>query len=205
MTSATLDPQTVLSDRPQGQVLKGQYVGVWRSPKGKVKGLVLQAATATYSIKLPKYLRPMLVRELAQEIWIQVWAYPDAAIWRGINILPLPEAEALTLQKSIARHQAVASSGTEVESSVAPSLPTPQPLRVQVCTKGKCCKQGSQRLLQTLQAEIAAKPELAHIQLEATGCMKACKHGPNLRIAATGKHLRHVNVSSALALLSESA
>jgi hypothetical protein len=86
--------------RPQGVVLKGQFTDVLRSPKGKIKGVCLQTETATYAIKLPKYLRPVLVRELTPGDFVQVWAYCEAERWRGINILPLAEPEQIALQAS---------------------------------------------------------------------------------------------------------
>jgi hypothetical protein len=46
------------------QCLKGQYRGVVRSQKGKIKALKLQSGDRIYTIKLPKHLRPLLTREL---------------------------------------------------------------------------------------------------------------------------------------------
>ncbi|NER79131.1 MAG: (2Fe-2S) ferredoxin domain-containing protein [Leptolyngbya sp. SIO1D8] len=182
--------------RPQGHVLKGQYMGAFRSSKGKLKGLLLRSGTGEHKVKLPKYLRPMLVRELAPESFIQIWAYPDEDIWRAINILPLPEAEISRLQQEI--------------NLETPSKPQAQPqssksagVCIQVCRKGKCFKQGSKQIWSLLQAEVEANPALQHVSIEATGCMKACKKGPNLRILPSGRMVNHVHPTNALAFLSQ--
>lgn len=183
----------LMGTRPQGRVLKGKYVGAFRSSKGKLKGLRLESGGQEYTIKLPKYLRPILVRELVPQTFVQVWAYPDEDIWRGINVLPLSEAEARSLH---------------VEASTPQATPVPQEtrsktVRIQVCSKGKCFKQGGRAIWQTLKAEAEANPHLQNIVVESTGCMKACKAGPNMRILPRGTVLSNLTTAKALAILSE--
>jgi hypothetical protein len=175
---------------PTGQVLKGQYAGAYRSDKGKIKGLMLQVGETEFTIKLPKYLRPMLVRELAPDDFVQVWAYPEGDRWRAINVLPLPECEAETLRQQWGDLPPVA------------ELPQPKQKRlcVEVCSKGKCFKQGGRQIYHELQAAIDSDPELSHVSVKATGCMKACKHGPNLRLP-NGQMLHQATPAEALARL----
>ncbi|MEM0978915.1 MAG: (2Fe-2S) ferredoxin domain-containing protein [Cyanobacteria bacterium P01_H01_bin.58] len=180
------------SSRPQGYVLKGQYVGPFRSEKGKLKGLLLQAGQEQCAVKLPKYLRPILVRELVPEDFIQVWAYPDEGIWRGINVLPLSADEAKELQPIVVTHDKPQSQKNSSKPQVC----------LQVCRKGKCYKQGSQKIWQVLQAEVESNPNLSHVSIKATGCMKACKQGPNIRLS-NGKILHRVSTDAALATLAK--
>ncbi|MEO1095302.1 MAG: (2Fe-2S) ferredoxin domain-containing protein [Cyanobacteria bacterium J06638_28] len=180
------------SSRPQGCVLKGRYVGPFRSEKGKLKGLLLQSEQAQHAVKLPKYLRPILVRELVPEDFIQVWAYPDEGIWRGINVLPLPADEAKQLPPMVVTHD-------RPQPKISASKPQ---VCLQVCRKGKCYKQGSQKIWQRLQAEVASNANLSHVSIEATGCMKACKQGPNIRLS-NGKILHRVSTDAALATLAK--
>ncbi|HEY9889282.1 MAG TPA: (2Fe-2S) ferredoxin domain-containing protein [Candidatus Obscuribacterales bacterium] len=177
--------------RPPGTVLKGQFVEVWRSDKGKIKGMIVQTTTQTCTIKLPKYLRPMLVRELLPQDYVQVWAYPDEGRWRGVNVMPLPEPEVRALQGAIAA------------PPVTPPPATATQVCVQVCRKGKCYKQGGAHILQTLQAEVATNPDLSHVTVEGVGCMKACKHGPNLKLSPSGRVISGVTAPSALALIQQ--
>lgn len=183
---------------PQGQVLKGQYLRPWRSSKGKIKGLELQAGNTLYAIKLPKYLRPMLAWEVEPQAFVQVWAYPDDDIWRAINLLPLPEAEVAALQQ---QRSSDPPQGAENENAAKARSGEDKPLCIQVCRKGKCYKQGGQHIWKILQSEVESNPDLQHISIEATGCMKACKKGPNVRVLPKGKMLNRVTPDHALTVL----
>lgn len=190
--------------RPQGQVLKGQFVEVLRSPKGKLKGIVLRTADQTYDIKLPKYLRPVLVRELAPHAFVQVWAYPDEERWRGINIMPLEDCEAIALRETWADLEPLTSQATEPAIASEPVAPAKK-MCVQVCRKGKCYKQGGKDILQALQAEVADNPDLQHVSVEGVGCMKACKKGPNLKLSHSKKVISGVTPENAVSLITQNA
>ncbi len=175
----------------------GQYGAPLRSQKGKLKGLQLQSLEGCLIIKLPKYLRPMLVRELSPGDWIQVWAYPEGDRWQALDVLPWPEQEVPD-----ALRQAV----PPLPSALVPASPREDSrpgaqVCIQVCRKGKCFKQGGQQIWQALEAEVEANPDLQHIAIEATGCMKACKQGPNLRVLPQGKLHSRINPDRAVALL----
>ncbi|MBD1916726.1 MULTISPECIES: (2Fe-2S) ferredoxin domain-containing protein [Cyanophyceae] len=185
--SATLEAGTAM---PTGQVLKGQYSGAYRSDKGKIKGLLLQAGEAKFTVKLPKYLRPMLVRELAPGDFVQVWAYPEDDRWRAINVLPLPQCEAEMLRQQW---------GDLVPAS-KPAQTSQKRMCIEVCTKGKCYKQGARQVHSALQEAVDSDPALAHVAIKETGCMKACKQGPNLRMP-NGRMLHRVSPAEALAQL----
>ncbi|RZM78820.1 (2Fe-2S) ferredoxin domain-containing protein [Leptolyngbya iicbica] len=201
--------------RPQGVVLKGQFIDVLRSPKGKIKGVCLQTETATYSIKLPKYLRPVLVRELTPGDFVQVWAYCEAEQWRGINILPLSEPERIDLQENWQARQFVPTSSPNVDtaavseaSAIAPTEPSasaPKPLCVQVCRKGKCFKQGGRQIMQSLETAIADDPNLQHVSVEGVGCLKACKKGPNIKLSHSKKVISGVTPDNALTIVTKYA
>jgi hypothetical protein len=184
---ATLEAGTAI---PAGQVLKGQYSGAYRSDKGKIKGLLLQAGKAEFTVKLPKYLRPMLVRELAPGDFVQVWAYPEGNRWRAINVLPLPQCEAETLRQQWG----------DLAPAPEPIQASPKRMCVEVCTKGKCYKQGGHQIYNALQEAVDRDPALAHVAIKGTGCMKACKQGPNLRLP-NGRMLHGASPAEALARL----
>lgn len=175
---------------PTGQVLKGQYAGVYRSDKGKIKGLLLQAGEAKFTIKLPKYLRPMLVRELAPGDFVQVWAYAEGDRWRAINVLPLPECEVTALRQQWG----------DFASAAEPAQPSQKPMCIEICTKGKCYKQGARQIHNALQEAVDSHPGLGHVAVKGTGCMKACKHGPNLRLPS-GQLLHRASPDEVLARL----
>jgi (2Fe-2S) ferredoxin len=181
---------------PSDQVLKGQYIGVLRSSKGKLKGLQLQSGQKVEQIKLPKYLRPILLRELEPGTFVQVWvnAYKDDR-WQAVNLMPLPPSEIDMLLQDAC----LPDSNSYVEAAPVRKK-TCQ--RIQVCRKGTCYKRGGSELWQALQREIATNPQLQDINLEKTGCLKACKQGPNVRVLPSGKLLKGVRPSHASAVLS---
>ncbi len=215
----------------QGRVLRGRYAAPLRSAKGKIKGLILCTAEGEVAVKLPKYLRPMLVRELQSGAWVQVWAYREDDRWRGMNLMPWPDTEvpqalreALTQPATIAeqdvvgKHVAALPSLAQIQDglpvqesqlstkhgSTKPSSKqsvATKPACIQVCRKGKCFRQGGQHILQALQSEVEANPDLQHITVEGTGCMGACKQGPNLRVMPQKKMHSRVTPDRAIALL----
>jgi len=193
--------------RPTGVVLKGQFTEVWRSEKGKIKGLRLRTETQTYTIKLPKYLRPMLVRELAPHAFVQVWACHEDDQWRGINIMPLSDCEAIALRDAWQLQESV--SVTEPPAEVAPAVGaapgSSQKLCVKVCRKGKCFKQGGRQIMQSLEAAIAEDSNLQHIDVEGVGCLKACKKGPNIQLSHSKRVISGVTPENALALVAKHA
>lgn len=190
MTSTAHVTRQSLSGIPSNcHILRGQFVDVLRSNKGKLKGLQLRSGDQDYQIKLAKYLRPMLVRELTLGMGVQVWAHFDGEVWRGFNVIPLAEAQpALSHQP---------------QPFVSPQLVKAAAVRIKVCGKGKCFKRGSKSLLKLLQSEVEANPNLQHVSIETSGCMKACKHGPNLQVLPHKKCLNQVDEATALSLLSE--
>lgn len=200
------------STRPQGQVLRGRYGGPLRSAKGKIKGLWLHTVAGELAIKLPKYLRPMLVRDLVPGSWVQVWAEPADDRWQGLNLVPWPEAEVPpTLKVALAQPAPAAgeystSSAALAQGQEAPPTKIAKAARkkacIQVCRKGKCFKQGGQQILQALQSEVSTKAELRHVTVEGTGCMGACKQGPNVRVLPQKKMHSRVTPDRALSLLS---
>lgn len=178
--------------RSRGRVLRGQYVGVFRSQKGRIKGLFLRSDHEEYAINLPKHLCTALQDDFVPEAMIQVWAYREKDTWRGINVLPWGTAEARSHLSQRGASTALA----------APPGPTATPICIQVCRKGACTKRGGKEIWQFLRSTIAANPELQHVSIEAAGCMKACKKGPNLRVLPDGKRISHVNPAVATNLLS---
>ncbi|HEY9879855.1 MAG TPA: (2Fe-2S) ferredoxin domain-containing protein, partial [Leptolyngbyaceae cyanobacterium] len=141
---------------PQFRVLEGQFVRELRSSKGKLKGIYLQTVDREYSIKLPKYLRPMLARELEQGGIVRVWISPKKEGWVALNIIPLtpkglnsPEPITKSLEASHQAHtHAHACSPQKRELEVC----------VQVCRKGSCCKRGSGEVYQAIEDAIATNP-----------------------------------------------
>jgi (2Fe-2S) ferredoxin len=170
------------------QVLEGRYLGELKSPKGKLKGLRLQTARQEYSIKLPKHLVSVLVHELEPGSPVRVWVSPKENAWLALNLVPLSPKTLVAKPPSL--------------SSPTPAR-TDKPQRVQVCRKGSCCKRGSHEVYQAMEDAIATNPNLSNVQLEPSGCLKECKRGPCIRLAASGKVFTRVTPDNAPAILAE--
>ncbi|MEM1369285.1 MAG: (2Fe-2S) ferredoxin domain-containing protein, partial [Cyanobacteria bacterium P01_H01_bin.15] len=107
------------------------------------------------------------------------------------NVIPLPHEfeigriEGLTL--------------TEAHYSTASTSKIPV-CKVQVCSKGTCRKRGSQAILSRLKQELkAVNYSNIEVHLETTGCQKACKQGPNIRVKQGRGKARSVNPKRSLA------
>ncbi|ASC70568.1 hypothetical protein XM38_015080 [Halomicronema hongdechloris C2206] len=156
---------TQYADRLRHQgILQGTYVADIRSDHGKLKGIRLQTPQGTYAVKLPKPLRYAIARELTLGAPVRVWVRSKKDSLKAIQVIPLTPQTALELPPEPA--------------SVSPR----QAHRIQVCGKGSCCKRGGNALWQALKQVDAERSDIA---LERTGCLKHCKHGPNLRIGKT--------------------
>lgn len=202
---APIRPATVTTAPPPspipGYILRGRYGGPLRSAKGKVKGLILHVANGDLAIKLPKYLRPMLVRDLAPGAWVQVWAYRKDHRWRGMHLIPWPETEVPQVLKEAVVQPTTVATKLELEKPSSAPKASAKPACIQVCRKGKCFRQGGQHILQALQAEVERNPDLQHITVEGTGCMGACKQGPNLRVMSQKKLHSRITPDRALDVL----
>jgi hypothetical protein len=190
-----------IPDLSSGQILKGQYLRPWRSKKGKLKGLELFSGEQTYRLKLPKYLRPMLTWELQPECFLKVLAYPDDGIWRAMHLFPLPADEALALQTQW--QNLPPRSAPEPAATAKTKADKARSVCIQVCRKGKCYKQGGQHIWQALQSAVEADAGLDHVTIKATGCMKACKKAPNVRVLPKGKLLSRVSSDEVLNILQD--
>lgn len=181
----------------QFRVLEGQFIRELRSSKGKLKGIYLKTVDWEYSIKLPKYLRPMLAREIELGSIVRVWISPKKEGWVALNIIPL------------------------TPKSLDPLKPVPETLEsahrahthpiqareteycVQVCRKGSCCKRGSGEVYQAIEDAIATNPALENVRLESTGCLKECKKGPAIRVSPTKETITRVTPQAVEAILEE--
>jgi NADH:ubiquinone oxidoreductase subunit E len=60
--------------------------------------------------------------------------------------------------------------------------PKPKLTKIRVCDRGTCRKRGALEVYAQLQQEIADRGLGDQVVLEKTGCLKDCKHGPNVTI-----------------------
>lgn len=155
----------------------GQFVSYELKDGYKVKRINLQTATGLCSLKLTKTARASLFRlslerPIQPGVWLELAVQPkwDAGdvkykVW---DVQVVTEAAAMVLAQSTA--------------SVSPLPKAKQPTVIQVCDRGTCRKRGAATIMAVLQSAIHDQELASQIVVRSTGCLKNCKHGPNLAI-----------------------
>ncbi len=169
----------------RGFCLEGRCLGLVRSTKGKVKGLRIETATGEQYLTVDKYVGYAVHCEVERGTPVRVWARQKDDELQAVMVIPLAPKPALEPQLT------------------TPEPPT-QPYTIQVCRKGSCHKRGSAQVWQALQETLAAFPD-APVTLEATGCQKACKQGPALRVLPHDRQHTRVSPEAAMAIAQQFA
>ena len=133
-----------------------------------------------YSILLSKSLRRMVYRYLEPQDWVRVVGTQalnqrsGLMEWRATEISKLSLDQVEQLKRKMVLPRAAAA---------------PKQTRVLICQQADCRQQGSSAVSQAMQNSIhrtdAVRAELgrSEIVIQATGCMKRCKAGPNVVIS----------------------
>ncbi len=159
------------------QILTGVFVGFWPSGKGKLKFIRIQDGQQEYQVKLPKYMRAGLMRELVVGMGVKVAVRWHDHAWQATDIVLFSGAESLVSPPTLAQSMAA----------------THPPCRVEICQKGNCRKQGGVQLLQELGDIVRAQGWEEWVFVEGSGCQKACKSAPNVRINGQPYHRAQVH------------
>ena len=136
----------------------------------KIKYLRLAVAGREYWVKVPKSLRAEL----------------DPAIGPGSQLAVRGWASRCTKTGKLKlRAESVELIGTAEGTIVVPS-PRPRgkaasgkSAKILVCTKSSCRKRGAEAICMALQENLKARGLAERVSIKPTGCLKACKHGPN--------------------------
>lgn len=138
----------------------------------KLKYLRLAVTGREYWVKVPKPLRAELDPAIVPGNWLAVRGW--ASRCRKTGKLKL-RAE------SIVRVGAPAGEAVMVPLRSLPETPPAarKPAKVLVCTKSSCRKRGAEAICAALQADLQARGLTEAVEIRTTGCLKACKHGPN--------------------------
>jgi (2Fe-2S) ferredoxin len=155
-----------LDHQPTQLVLEGRYLGHITSSKGRLKYLRLQTDQGEQLVKLPDYVGYALTEEAEPGAWVRVWVRQKGEKLKAVMVIPLSPKSEVTMPAPVSK-------------SLTPSI-----CSIQVCRKGGCCKRGGLNVWQALQNSLQQVPDGQMVQLEASGCMKECKHGPNIRVGS---------------------
>jgi Thioredoxin-like [2Fe-2S] ferredoxin len=173
--------------------LVGQFVGYELKDGYKVKRLNLLTTDGIQSVKLAKEARAALFR-----------LNSSTTIGPGTLLSLAVEAK---FDDGEVRYKAydlqILAAATPIVLTHLPATqsdaPKPQVTKIRVCDRGTCRKRGALEVYAQLQQEIGDRGLGDRVILEKTGCLKDCKHGPNVTIGKTGHN--QVTASDAIGLL----
>ena len=149
------------------------------APPGPALGKLIEHPLVEHSIVLSKDLRRMMYRYLEPQDWVRVVStqglnrHSGLMEWRATEISKLSLDQVERLKRQMTLPQAV----------------TPKPTRVLICQQADCRQRGSLVVSQVMQNELyqsgVVEVEVGSSEtvIQATGCMKRCKVGPNVVIA----------------------
>ncbi len=203
--------------QPTPFILEGYFLGMTSNGGKKLKYLGLGTGAANYVIKLPKELRPSLMRELVAGNYIRVTGQQTVQPEDGELMLSAQQVLVLNhdsiplgtgggfLATPMAATPATAVAPT---TSTCDSLPK---LKILVCQKSDCWKQGGKAICQAFRANLGEAGEWiddqgqlrGYVQIQMTGCMKQCKRGPNLTVMPAKKRYSHVHPDAVRSLIEQ--
>jgi (2Fe-2S) ferredoxin len=169
-------------------VIQGTYLGGLSSSKGRLKYLQLQQNGEEWLVKLSKPIGYTLAGKLQPGMVLQVWARPKDDCFKALKVIPVAPgiseqaASSLPCKASIAPAPEEAAGLASLPEGTTVT-PKPKACTLKVCTKGKCDKQGSHKVLMALKAAIAQSAATSHIIIKPTGCLKNCKQGPTVKVS----------------------
>ncbi len=182
------------SHRDRQFVLEGRFSGFMPSSKKPFKYLRLTTANGEYCIKLPKYLQLDVVSHFALGDWVQL-----TGTWKEKSVGDVRfKADNLVRANPTSHGPSLLSSdlgGDRPPEHLAPLAPPSTEcaladanppsaeksnVKILVCGKSKCMKQGGRAVCQRLEALLNENGLADHVTIKQTGCMDQCKHGPNL-------------------------
>jgi Thioredoxin-like [2Fe-2S] ferredoxin len=159
--------------------LVGQFVGYELKDGYKVKRLNLLTADGIQSVKLTKEARAALFR-LNSGTTIVPGTLLSLAVTAKFD-----DGEVKYKVYDLQILAAATPNDPMNLSIVAVDVPTPKITKIRVCDRGTCRKRGALEVYAQLQQEIVDRGMGDQVVLEKTGCLKHCKHGPNVTINKT--------------------
>lgn len=133
----------------------------------KLKYLRIKVDEREYWLKIPKNLRKEIDLNLSPGTWLEVTGDRELKEKKGffqlkaqqVNLLPNPDIPCAV---------------------IIPRTASQETGKILVCQKSSCRKRGAQQLCQRLTQQLEKEGLSDRIEIQPTGCLKQCKHGPNV-------------------------
>jgi NADH:ubiquinone oxidoreductase subunit E len=151
--------------------IEGAFIGGRLSRRGQLKRLKIRTTDNTaggqadriQQIKIPKPLRPLLEQLLKSSSYLKLQVEAGHRQLKAVDVLMAAGECQPTIKQSKV-----------------------SPITIQVCSKSSCHKRGSDQMCMALQAMIQKQHLQNTVSIEKVGCIKECKHAPNVRIKPSG-------------------
>ncbi len=146
--------------------LEGRFLSFLVKDGYKVEQLCLATPEGEHWIKLSKESRASLSRVLAPGEWIQISGQK--------------KFDSKTGELKLKADQIVHTLPNPAKASQQLKTKPPAKANILVCQKSDCCKRGSQKVCQALEATLRDRGLEDQVSIKRTGCMDKCKVGPNI-------------------------
>lgn len=193
--------------------VEGRFLGYIYKDGDKIKKLRLETAIGEYWFKLAKPLQTSLGEQLQPGDVVTVSGESSFCLKTGKLKL---KAEALKRgadggwqslcsdRPGVAfakddQKQSVASDSRPL-SCVVPEVPS---ATILVCQKSDCWKRGGSQVCQALEQHLRDRGLENQVTIQATGCMKRCKAGPNMIIMPDKTRYSHIEPSEIPQMIDE--
>ncbi|MFP4008522.1 MAG: (2Fe-2S) ferredoxin domain-containing protein [Spirulinaceae cyanobacterium] len=168
--------------------LHGQLLAFVIKDGYKVKYLRVAVENTELWIKLPKKVRKALDPRLTPGCYL--------------NIQGTQKLEKTGKTKFTAKSVQLANAKPSEAFPATPRREKAQ-ARILVCGKSACRKRGGQQLCHALEQKLRDRGLEDQVQIKSTGCLKACKKGPNLIVMPDKTHYQRVEAHEVAAIVEE--
>ena len=161
------------------------------------KYLKLEVAGQEYWLKIPKMMRESMVSKIAiaEGCAVEVWGKQQRkGQWDKLKL-------ELTDLQWVGQENPNSVLESEKTAKSALSAIKSGKSRILVCQKSNCWKKGGKQVYDALQTRLRDRNLEDTIQIQLTGCLKECKHAPNLVVMPDKARYHDVSPQGVDALL----
>jgi (2Fe-2S) ferredoxin len=154
--------------------LVGQLIGFVIKDGYKLKYLRINFAEREYWIKPIKEIREQIKQTITPGCWVEVQGIRKQCFKTGKVKLKADSVKLLNSVNSEDMTVSLVSAPTQTAKSLSAKA------SILVCQKSDCWKRGGQTICRMLNESLRDRGLEDKVQVKLTGCLKQCKHGPNV-------------------------
>jgi hypothetical protein len=148
--------------------LSGRFVGYELKDGYKIQRLQLLTAEGLRSIRLSKSAKASIFR-------LNLDTPLKSGTWLSLQVKSKADDDLKAYEISVLDAEPIADERTSHRSA-------PAQIQIRVCDRGTCHKRGAQQVYAALTQEIHDLGLTDRVNIQTTGCLKACKAGVNVKV-----------------------